>query len=156
MPTSNQEQCVVLASLVRPPGHSTHGANMVPGQTSGYFASFWHWSTLSFGFLSCNFLNAINVELTSGPLVFSLVRELLVMSDAFEKNENNWKNFLEWYRNLRIVLSTEDKLPFLEQLIPVLPVLPQGQANPPDFITQHQAWVKAQKEITGAKLMTWT
>ncbi|GKA20193.1 zinc finger, CCHC-type containing protein [Tanacetum coccineum] len=40
-------------------------------------------------------------------------------------------NFMEWYRNLRIVLSTEDKLPFLEQPIP-LPVPPQGQANPPD------------------------
>ncbi|GJW49997.1 zinc finger, CCHC-type containing protein, partial [Tanacetum coccineum] len=62
--------------------------------------------------------------------------------------------FLEWYRNLRIVLSTEDKLPFLEQPIPVLPVPLQGQANPPDIITTHQAWVKAQKEITGLMLMT--
>ncbi|GJX68626.1 retrotransposon protein, putative, ty1-copia subclass [Tanacetum coccineum] len=41
-------------------------------------------------------------------------------------------NLLEWYRNLTIVLSTEDKLPFLEQPIPVLPVPPQGQANPPN------------------------
>ncbi|GJU54176.1 hypothetical protein Tco_1227890 [Tanacetum coccineum] len=40
---------------------------------------------------------------------------------------------MEWCRNLRIVLSTEDKLPFLEQPIPVLPVPPQGQANPPDM-----------------------
>ncbi|GJR45918.1 zinc finger, CCHC-type containing protein [Tanacetum coccineum] len=55
-------------------------------------------------------------------------------------------NFLEWYRNLRIVLSTEDKLPFLEQPIPVLPISPQRQANPPDVITTHQAWVKAQKK----------
>ncbi|GJV97996.1 zinc finger, CCHC-type containing protein [Tanacetum coccineum] len=63
-------------------------------------------------------------------------------------------NLLEWYRNLTIVLSTEDKLPFLEQPIPVLPVPPQGQANPPNVITTHQAWVKAQKEITGLMLMT--
>ncbi|GJX47540.1 hypothetical protein Tco_0272730 [Tanacetum coccineum] len=47
---------------------------------------------------------------------------------------------MEWYRNLRIVLSTEDKLPFLEQPIPILPVPPQGQANPLDVVTTHQAW----------------
>ncbi|GJS92256.1 retrotransposon protein, putative, ty1-copia subclass [Tanacetum coccineum] len=39
----------------------------------------------------------------------------------FEKQKLTGNNFLEWYRNLRIVLSTEDKLPFLEQPIPVLP-----------------------------------
>ncbi|GJZ56785.1 retrotransposon protein, putative, ty1-copia subclass [Tanacetum coccineum] len=53
-----------------------------------------------------------------------------------------------------IVLSTEDKLPFLEQPIHALPVPPQGQENPPDVITTHQAWVKAQKEIIGLMLMT--
>ncbi|GKE56572.1 hypothetical protein Tco_1495757 [Tanacetum coccineum] len=60
---------------------------------------------------------------------------------------------MEWYHNLRIVHSTEDKLPFLEQPILALPVPPQGQANPPDVITTHQAWVKAQKEIVGLMLM---
>ncbi|GJV85125.1 retrotransposon protein, putative, ty1-copia subclass [Tanacetum coccineum] len=72
----------------------------------------------------------------------------------FEKQKLTGNNFLEWYYNLRIVLSTEDKLPFLEQPIPILPVLPQGQANTPDVITTHQAWVKAQKEIAGLMLMT--
>ncbi|GJX21626.1 retrotransposon protein, putative, ty1-copia subclass [Tanacetum coccineum] len=72
----------------------------------------------------------------------------------FEKQKLTGNNFLEWYRNLRIVLSTKDKLPFLEQPIPALPVPPQGQANPPDVITTHQAWVKAQKEIDGLMLMT--
>ncbi|GJV75029.1 hypothetical protein Tco_1506613 [Tanacetum coccineum] len=72
----------------------------------------------------------------------------------FEKQKLTGNNFLEWYRNLRIILSTEDKLPFLEQPIPLLPVPPQGQANPPDVIAQHQAWVKAQKEIVGLMLMT--
>nr|GFB19654.1 hypothetical protein [Tanacetum cinerariifolium] len=51
---------------------------------------------------------------------------------------------MELYRNLRIVLSTEDKLP----------VPPPGQANPPNVIATHQAWVKAQKEIDGLMLMT--
>nr|GEV28496.1 hypothetical protein [Tanacetum cinerariifolium] len=54
----------------------------------------------------------------------------------------------------RIVLSTEDKLPFLEPPIPVLSVPPLGQANPPNVIATHQAWVKAQKEIDGLMLMT--
>ncbi|GKC94765.1 zinc finger, CCHC-type containing protein [Tanacetum coccineum] len=40
----------------------------------------------------------------------------------FKKQKLTGNNFLEWYRNLRTVLSTEDKLPFLEQRIPVLPV----------------------------------
>ncbi|GJX97227.1 hypothetical protein Tco_0353025 [Tanacetum coccineum] len=61
---------------------------------------------------------------------------------------------MKWYRNLWIVLSTEDKLPFLEQPIPTLPVPPEGQVNPPDVVTTHQAWVKAQKEIVGLMLMT--
>nr|GEU40545.1 hypothetical protein [Tanacetum cinerariifolium] len=47
-----------------------------------------------------------------------------------------------------------DKLPFLEQLIPTLPVPPAGQANPLDVVTTHQAWVKAHKEINGLMLMT--
>ncbi|GKE86496.1 hypothetical protein Tco_1560238, partial [Tanacetum coccineum] len=49
----------------------------------------------------------------------------------FKKQKLTGNNFLEWYRNLRIVLSIEDKLPFLEQPIPALPVPPQGRANPP-------------------------
>ncbi|GJZ43556.1 hypothetical protein Tco_0590811 [Tanacetum coccineum] len=72
----------------------------------------------------------------------------------FEKQKLTGNNFMEWYRNLRIVLSNEDKLPFLEQPIPVLPVSPQGQANPPDVVTTHQDWVKAQKEIVRLMLMT--
>ncbi|GJS96539.1 retrotransposon protein, putative, ty1-copia subclass [Tanacetum coccineum] len=72
----------------------------------------------------------------------------------FEKQKLTRNNFLEWYHNLWIVLSTKDKLPFLEQPIPVLLVPPQGQANPPDVVTTHQAWVKAHKEIVGLMLMT--
>ncbi|GJR43157.1 retrotransposon protein, putative, ty1-copia subclass [Tanacetum coccineum] len=61
---------------------------------------------------------------------------------------------MEWYHNIWIVLSTEDKLPFLEQPIPTLPVPPEGQANLLDVVTTHQAWVKTQKEIVGLMLMT--
>nr|GEZ77069.1 hypothetical protein [Tanacetum cinerariifolium] len=55
-----------------------------------------------------------------------------LFKSLFETQKLIGNNFMEWYRNLRIVLSTEDKLPFLEQPIPTLPVLPAGQANPPD------------------------
>ncbi|GJX04958.1 hypothetical protein Tco_0190874 [Tanacetum coccineum] len=58
----------------------------------------------------------------------------------FEKQKLTGNNFMEWYHNLWIVLSVEDKLPFLEQPIPTLPVPPAGQANPPDVVTTHQAW----------------
>ncbi|GJW15571.1 hypothetical protein Tco_0019704 [Tanacetum coccineum] len=36
---------------------------------------------------------------------------------------------MEWLHNLRIMLSVEDKLPFLEQPIPSMPVSPVGQIS---------------------------
>ncbi|GJU56371.1 hypothetical protein Tco_1230085 [Tanacetum coccineum] len=61
---------------------------------------------------------------------------------------------MEWYRNLRIVLSFEDKLPFLKQPIPAMPVPPAGQVLPLDVLNTHTAWVKASKEIVDLMLMT--
>nr|GEU42438.1 hypothetical protein [Tanacetum cinerariifolium] len=54
---------------------------------------------------------------------------------------------MEWYRNLPIVLSVEDKLPFLEQPIPAMPVPAKGQVLPLDVLNTHTAWVKTSKEI---------
>ncbi|GJY66848.1 retrotransposon protein, putative, ty1-copia subclass [Tanacetum coccineum] len=56
-----------------------------------------------------------------------------VFRSFFEKQKLVGPNFIDWYRNLRIVLSVEDKLPFLEQPIPAMPAL---------------------KEIAGLMLMT--
>ncbi|GKE96299.1 hypothetical protein Tco_1581154 [Tanacetum coccineum] len=61
---------------------------------------------------------------------------------------------MELYRNLRIVLSVEDKLPFLEQPIPAMPVPPAGQGLPLDVLNTHTTWIKASKEIVGLMLMT--
>ncbi|GJV08795.1 hypothetical protein Tco_1346451 [Tanacetum coccineum] len=72
----------------------------------------------------------------------------------FEKQKLTELNFMDWYRNLRIVLSVEDKLPYLEQPILALPVSPAGQVTPPDVLATHSAWVKAFKEIVGLMLMT--
>ncbi|GKD01821.1 retrotransposon protein, putative, ty1-copia subclass [Tanacetum coccineum] len=60
---------------------------------------------------------------------------------------------MEWYRNLRIVLSVKDKLLFLELPIPAMPVPPAGQVLPSDVLNTHIAWVKASKEIVGLMLM---
>nr|GEW38585.1 zinc finger, CCHC-type [Tanacetum cinerariifolium] len=62
----------------------------------------------------------------------------------------SWKIMLE----KKIVLSVEDKLPFLEQPIPDMPVPPVGQVLPPDVLNTHTAWVKDSKEIAGLMLMT--
>ncbi|GJV91944.1 hypothetical protein Tco_1539757 [Tanacetum coccineum] len=44
-----------------------------------------------------------------------------LFSTFFEKQKLTGLNFMEWYRNLRIMLSIEDKLLFLEQPIPSMP-----------------------------------
>nr|GEY23947.1 zinc finger, CCHC-type [Tanacetum cinerariifolium] len=61
---------------------------------------------------------------------------------------------MEWYRNLRIALSVEDKLPFLEQPIPAMPVPAEGQVLLLDVLNTHTTWVKALKEIDGLMLLT--
>ncbi|GKA24258.1 hypothetical protein Tco_0710291 [Tanacetum coccineum] len=78
----------------------------------------------------------------------------LLLRKFFEKQKLTGINFMEWYRNLQIVLSTNDKLQFLEQPIPIMPVPPAGQVTPLDVLTTHSTWVKAHKEIAGLMLMT--
>ncbi|GJY99840.1 hypothetical protein Tco_0517270 [Tanacetum coccineum] len=60
-------------------------------------------------------------------------------------------NGIAIFRNVALV---EDKLPFLEQLIPAMPVLPAGQVLPSDVLNTHTAWIKASKEIVGLMLIT--
>ncbi|GJZ03221.1 retrotransposon protein, putative, ty1-copia subclass [Tanacetum coccineum] len=78
----------------------------------------------------------------------------LLFRTFFEKQKLTGINFMEWYRNLWIVLSVEDKLPFLEQPILAMPVPPAGQIFSLDVLNTHTAWVKASKEIIGLMLMT--
>nr|GFB66653.1 zinc finger, CCHC-type [Tanacetum cinerariifolium] len=59
-------------------------------------------------------------------------------------------NFIDWFRQLRIVLSIEDKLNYLEQLILSAPVAPAGQHVAPEILAAH----KRSKEIAGLMLMT--
>ncbi|GJS25566.1 hypothetical protein Tco_0454198 [Tanacetum coccineum] len=72
----------------------------------------------------------------------------------FEKENLTRPNFIDWYHNLRIVLSVEDKLTYLEHPIPAIPVPAPRQEIPPDVLAAHTTWVKASKEITGLMVMT--
>nr|GFB99208.1 zinc finger, CCHC-type [Tanacetum cinerariifolium] len=63
-------------------------------------------------------------------------------------------NFIDWYRQLRLVLSTEDKENYLEHPIPAALVALPGQQVPPEAHAAHVAWVKGQKEIAMLMLLT--
>nr|GEV33057.1 transcription factor bHLH75-like [Tanacetum cinerariifolium] len=64
-------------------------------------------------------------------------------------------DFIEWYRQFRIVLSVMDKLDYLEQPIPSAPVPAQvGQQVAPKALAAYAAWVKGSKEIARIMLMT--
>nr|GEU93080.1 hypothetical protein [Tanacetum cinerariifolium] len=77
-----------------------------------------------------------------------------VFRGFFEKQKLTGPNFIDWYQKLRIVLSIEDKLNYLEQPIPSAPVAPEGQQVASEIIVAHTAWIKGSKEIAGLMLMT--
>ncbi|GKB79213.1 zinc finger, CCHC-type containing protein [Tanacetum coccineum] len=77
-----------------------------------------------------------------------------LFQDVFEKQKLTRINFMEWYRNLQIMLYVEDKVPFLEQPIPAMTVSPAGQVLHPDVLNTHTTWVKASKDNAGLMLMT--
>ncbi|GKA51813.1 retrotransposon protein, putative, ty1-copia subclass, partial [Tanacetum coccineum] len=72
----------------------------------------------------------------------------------FEKQKLNGPNFIDWYQQLRIVLSIDDKLNYLEQPLPPEPVAPEGQLVAPEITATHIAWIKGSKNIVGLMLMT--
>nr|GEY34861.1 macrolide export protein like [Tanacetum cinerariifolium] len=63
----------------------------------------------------------------------------------FEKQKLSGPNFIDWYRQLRLVLSIEDKENYLEHPIPAAPVAPPGQQVPPEALAAYAAWVKRAK-----------
>ncbi|GKF36679.1 hypothetical protein Tco_0113437, partial [Tanacetum coccineum] len=78
-----------------------------------------------------------------------------VFRSFFEKQKLTGPNFHDWYRQLRLVLSTEDKEQYLEQLIPAAPVAaaPNHPILPAALATYNE-WVKNQKEIAVMMLLT--
>ncbi|GJV95016.1 hypothetical protein Tco_1546593 [Tanacetum coccineum] len=91
---------------------------------------------------------ALMVEMTTSSANNS------VFKGFFEKQKLTRPNFIDWYRQLRIVLSIEDKLNYLEQPLPPAPVAPTVQQVAPEILAAHTAWVKGSKEIAGLMLMT--
>ncbi|GKA27686.1 hypothetical protein Tco_0713854 [Tanacetum coccineum] len=80
----------------------------------------------------------------------------LVSRGFFEKQKLTGPNFIDWYRKLRIVLSVEDKLDYLERPIPpALSSFKFGQQVALEALAAHTAWVKGSKEITELMRMIW-
>nr|GEV71957.1 retrotransposon protein, putative, Ty1-copia subclass [Tanacetum cinerariifolium] len=74
------------------------------------------------------------------------VRNNSVFRFFFEKQKLTGPNFINWYRQLRLVLSTEYKENYLVHPIPAAPVTLPGQQVPPQALAAHVAWDKGQKE----------
>ncbi|GJT56591.1 retrotransposon protein, putative, ty1-copia subclass [Tanacetum coccineum] len=72
-----------------------------------------------------------------------------VFMGFFEEQKLTGPNFIDWYQQLRIVLSIEDKLNYLEQPLPPALVALEGQQVAPQIIAAHTAWIKGSKEIDG-------
>ncbi|GJW23742.1 zinc finger, CCHC-type containing protein [Tanacetum coccineum] len=78
-----------------------------------------------------------------------------VFRSFFEKQKLTGPNFIDWYRQLWLVLSTKDKEKYLEQSIPTAPVAAASdQPIPPATLATYSKWVKNQKEIDVMMLLT--
>ncbi|GJZ09090.1 zinc finger, CCHC-type containing protein, partial [Tanacetum coccineum] len=81
-----------------------------------------------------------------------------VFNSFFEKQKLTVPNFIDWYRQLRLVLSTEDKEKYLEQPIPAALAAPVAvapdQPIPHAALTIYNEWVKNQKKIVVMMLLT--
>ncbi|GJR74072.1 zinc finger, CCHC-type containing protein [Tanacetum coccineum] len=78
-----------------------------------------------------------------------------VFRSFFEKQKLTGPNFIDWYRQLRLVLLTEDKEKYLEQPIPAAPIAAApNQPIPPAALATYNEWVKNQKEIAVMMLLT--
>ncbi|GKD98368.1 hypothetical protein Tco_1382265, partial [Tanacetum coccineum] len=78
-----------------------------------------------------------------------------VFEGFFKKQKLTGPNLIEWYRQLRIVLSVEDKFDYLVQPIPPAHVPAQaGQQVAQEALAANAAWVKGSKEIARLVIMT--
>nr|GEX86614.1 retrotransposon protein, putative, Ty1-copia subclass [Tanacetum cinerariifolium] len=74
------------------------------------------------------------------------VENSLEFRSFFKKQKLTRPNFIDWYRQLRLVLSTKDKENYLGHPIPAAPVALPGQQVPPKALAAHATWVKGKKE----------
>nr|GEU33153.1 zinc finger, CCHC-type [Tanacetum cinerariifolium] len=78
----------------------------------------------------------------------------LVFRSSFEKQILTGPNFIDWYRQLRLVLSTKENENYLEHPISEAPIAPPRQQVPPAAAAAHAAWVKGQKKVAMLMLLT--
>nr|GEW80172.1 zinc finger, CCHC-type [Tanacetum cinerariifolium] len=96
-------------------------------------------------------LALIVYTLVKPPMTTSVVKNLL-FKGFFEKQKSIGPNFIDWYQQLRIVISFDD---MLEQLISPAPLPAQaGQQVATEALAAHAAWVRGSKEIAEVMLMT--
>nr|GEY32219.1 hypothetical protein [Tanacetum cinerariifolium] len=76
-----------------------------------------------------------------------------VFRSFFEKQKLTRPNFIDWYRQLNIVLLIKDKLHYLEHHIFSIPETPEGQQVAPEVLEAYYAWIKGSKEIAILMLM---
>ncbi|GJY65573.1 hypothetical protein Tco_0467811 [Tanacetum coccineum] len=98
----------------------------------------------------------LNVEslATKYLIMTTLVGNNSVFRSFFEKQKLTEPNFIDWYQQLRIILSAEDKETYMEHPIPTPLVVAPGQQVPPGALAAHAAWVKGLKEIVVLMVMT--
>nr|GEW93033.1 zinc finger, CCHC-type [Tanacetum cinerariifolium] len=77
-----------------------------------------------------------------------------VFMGFFKNQKLRGPNFIDWYQQLRIVLSIEDKLNYLEQPISPALVASEGRLVASKILAAHTAWIKGSKEIAGLMLIT--
>ncbi|GKF74665.1 hypothetical protein Tco_0220997, partial [Tanacetum coccineum] len=68
-----------------------------------------------------------------------------VFGGFFEKQKLAGPNFIDWYRQLRIVLLIDDKLNYLEQPLLLDPVALEGQQVAPESLLLILLGLKDQK-----------
>ncbi|PWA73635.1 zinc finger, CCHC-type [Artemisia annua] len=77
----------------------------------------------------------------------------LVFRSFFEKQKLTGPNFIDWYCQLCVILSAEDKENYLEHPIPAAPVATPGHPVLLEALTAHTSWVKGSKNIAAFMLM---
>ncbi|GJV80521.1 hypothetical protein Tco_1516391 [Tanacetum coccineum] len=75
---------------------------------------------------SSQLINPLSREIINLPKMTTSVGNNSVFRSFFEKQKLTGPNFIDWYRQLRLVLSTEDKENYLEHPIPAAPVAQPG------------------------------
>ncbi|GJY74198.1 hypothetical protein Tco_0478629 [Tanacetum coccineum] len=73
------------------------------------------------------------------PPMTTSVANNSVFKGFLEKQKLTGPNFIDWYRQLSIVLSIEDKLNYLEQRIPPAPAPAASQQVAPEILAANAA-----------------